>query len=107
MQRCNSRRRVIFSIFIDRLSEKVTPPMVEAIFNEVGRLKHVFVQKRRKEGRRFKVGFFMNTADKEVWNPIRRFNGLRIEGVYLEVKKALYQGSVNKSFSYQSKGDKG
>lgn len=61
-----------------------------AIFATAGVLRSVFVQIHRKEGRRFRFGFIRYNSNAEAENAIRRFNGLKLEGAYLVVKKGKY-----------------
>lgn len=83
-------------MFIDGLRDTISRSKVAVIFAKAGTLRDVYEQQRRKVGRRFKVVFVRYATYKEAWRDIRQFNGIRLEGAYLDVKKAKYQEGAKK-----------
>ncbi|XP_057445855.1 uncharacterized protein LOC130737999 [Lotus japonicus] len=65
--------------------------MVTAIFVKAGCLRSVYVQNRKRVGRHLRFGFLRYNSDAEAECAIRKFNGLKLEGAFLTVKKAKYQ----------------
>ncbi|XP_057417289.1 uncharacterized protein LOC130711612 [Lotus japonicus] len=80
-----------FSVFVDGLGERMTLQKLRAIFEKAGRLRHVFIQQKKKYQRRFRFGFLRYYSDVEAWKAIRMFHGMRLDGNYLVVQKAKIQ----------------
>lgn len=79
-----------FYVFIDGLGDRITMVKLLSIFSKAGNLRDVFIQQRKKVGRRFRFGFVRFQRNEEAWKAIRMFNGLRLEGNFLAVQKANY-----------------
>lgn len=78
-----------YSIFVDGLKDTVTRAMLGAIFGKVGRLCSIYVPHRKKEGRRFRFAFLRYDSELDARKAIRMFNGMKLEGAYLVVKKEV------------------
>ncbi|XP_057431836.1 uncharacterized protein LOC130724581 isoform X2 [Lotus japonicus] len=98
---------MLFSVYVDGLSDRITMLKLKSIFEQAGRVKDVFVQFKKKFQRCFRYGFVRFQNDEEAWQAIQMFNGLRLEGNYLVVKHAhikqpntrVKRGSPAKNFA--------
>lgn len=85
-----------FSVYVDGLGDRITLMKLRSIFGRAGRVRDVFVQFKQKLQRRFRYGFVRFQNDEEASKAIRMFDGMRLDGNYLVVKRAnVKQASVN------------
>lgn len=71
------------------IGDRVSKAKLTGVFAGVWSLRGVQIQERHQGGQRYRVAFVHYSSDEEAWVAIRRLNGLRLEGRYLQVKKAL------------------
>ncbi|XP_057454867.1 glycine-rich RNA-binding protein 3, mitochondrial-like [Lotus japonicus] len=84
-QKCSGVSRVCVSLFVDGIAESVSYHQIRGLFAQFGRLVNVFVQRKKKLGRRFRFGFVRFTSWKVVAVAIKSLDGVRLGGASLSV----------------------
>lgn len=84
-----SVRRAV-TVFVDGISENVTYFQLRKEFERFGTLYGVFLQKRKKPGRRTRFAFIRFKHDKDACEAIRSLNGVWLLQSFLVVNKARF-----------------
>ena len=92
-------RKFCTTLFIDGISEMVGYKQIRELFAQYGDLVNVFVQRLRKEGRRFRFGFVRYALEEHALQAISCVNGRNLGSAWLSVSvaKPPHKSDVDKS----------
>ena len=78
----------LWSVFVDGIMEEISYRRARSFFDRLEGIKRMFIQKNKKDSRRFKFGFLRFREYEKAYNAIRKLNGVRFLGAYLSLKMA-------------------
>src|ERR1044072_9188329 len=77
-------------LFVDAIDDMVDYHRVRSLFGQHGPLRNVFVQRLRKQGRKFRFGFVRFFSRKDASMALSALNGFKLGGAVLRVGWARY-----------------
>ncbi|XVE85981.1 hypothetical protein DITRI_Ditri17bG0135600 [Diplodiscus trichospermus] len=81
----------LFTIFVDKLSKRVSRRALWEAFNDYGRVMDIFIPVTANGGRKFTTFAFVRyKTEAKMWNAIKARNNRRIDGLNTIVKRAIF-----------------
>ncbi|XP_057443890.1 uncharacterized protein LOC130736053 [Lotus japonicus] len=86
--------RPCYPLFIDGIADSVDYFQVRELFLQQGKLTNVFLQRKRKSGRKFRFGFVRYAHKDDAVRAMELLDGVRLGGAYLSVKPEIFSGKM-------------
>ncbi|XP_057425873.1 uncharacterized protein LOC130719256 [Lotus japonicus] len=91
--------RPCYPLFIDGIADSVDYFQMKDLFKQHGMLTNVFLQRKRRSGRKFRFGFVRYAKKEDAVKAMEFLDGVRLGGAYISVKPEISAGKKGKSSS--------
>lgn len=94
--------RPCYTLFIDGIADSVGYFQVRDLFQQHGKMSNVFLQRKKKHGRKFRFGFVRFALKENTISAMKHLDGIRLGRAFLLVKLENILGLVGRLFEHMT-----